>query len=126
MGPVLEHVLGRWHLQQVERGRAEHPEGDLERVSVRNHVIHFRQAQLLDDLHGLEGIDLRSLAIAGLLLDQGQQRRIHILAVGDRRLGDAAPQLLDQDLAASLPGNPRVVGRKADSNSFSCRPQFAG
>jgi hypothetical protein len=94
MGPVLEHVLGRGHLQQVDRGRGQNPESDLERVAVRNHAVHFRQAQLLDELHGLERIDFGLLAVAGLT-DEGHQRSVHILAVGDRRLGDAAPQLLD-------------------------------
>ena len=66
------------------------------------------------DLHGLEGIDLRVLALADLC----HQRGVHILAVGDGRLGDAAPQLLHQHLAASLASDPFVVGGEADADGF--------
>jgi len=45
---------------------------------------------LLDDLHGFEGIDLRVFALAEFCHQSG----VHILAVGDGGLGDAAPQLL--------------------------------
>ena len=71
--------------------------------------------QLLDELHGLEGIDLR---VVRRVADLGHQRGVHILAVGDGGLGDAAPQLLHQHLAASLAGDPFVVGGEADADGF--------
>ena len=82
------------------------PESNLERVAVRKHVVHFRQTQLLDELHGLEWIDLRLLAVA----DFGHERGAHILAVCNGCLGDPAPPCF----TSTLPRRWRVIHSSSD------------
>jgi hypothetical protein len=106
---------------RVDGGGTQDPEAYIERIAVGNRIVHFRQAQLLDDLHGLQRIDLGIFTGA----DFRHQRGVHILAVGDGGLGDAAPQLLHQHLAAPLTCDPFVIGGEshADGLHAARRPQ---
>ncbi len=70
---LAEGIFSRWTWVST-KGRAKDPERHLDRVAIWNNVVHFRQAQLLDELHGLEGIDLRLLAIRGWSSAQASHR----------------------------------------------------
>ena len=106
--PVLDHVLGARHPQDVSRDSPWDAHQHPKRARFREHVIHIGLAQLFEDAGRFKRIHLRAVSHSQF----GEQIGVGFFGTRNHCLGDAPAKLLDDDLAPPLALHPLLVGRE--------------